>query len=351
MGRFTMRRLHRLIFGLIIISLIGSAAAVADNLGDSAAQQLSAAPPLVSNLSGTEIQLLPKNFDVWSCDWAPDGKALVFSGKLQGEDSAKMRIWYWPLDPAGDPTPLTNTDQFIDFSPRWSPDGQKILMSRRSFPVKTGGSTIWLKELPGGAGRQLSTGTEDREPSWSPDGTQMVFSRGKGPYHGQLYIVNISNGVAELLTGREGELLTSPWWGRDGNIYFTRLTPSPKTVAVSGQSYQVMDFGRGSIWSINPVTRATNVVISDEYDNRLPALSPDGQKLAFVSNRAATKEGNGKFDRGSLFVKKMKSGEIYYITNKVGLNGGSLTWSPDGKKLAFFTFRSIRPSIWVINLP
>jgi Tol biopolymer transport system component len=83
----------------------------------------------------------------------------------------------------------------------------------------------------------------------------------------------------------------------------------------------------------------------------LPVLSPDGQKLAFVSNRIPTKEGNGKFDRGSLFIKKMNNGDIYYITNKVGLNGGSLSWSPDGKKLAFFSFRSIRPSIWVINLP
>jgi Tol biopolymer transport system component len=265
-----------------------------------------------------------------------------------------MRIWYWSLDPANDPVPLTNTDQFIDFSPRWSSDGTKIVMSRRSFGKSNNvnmSAAIWLKELPGGAGKQLSLGSEDRDPFWSPDGTQMVFSRGHGPYRGELFIINIASGDTKSLTGQEGELLTSPWWGKDGNIYYTKLSPAPKSVTVSGQNYQVMDFGRGSIWSINPTSNSINPVISDDYDNRLPALSPDGQKLAFVSNRIPTKEGNGKFDRGSLFIKKMNTGEMYYLTNKVGLIGGSLSWSPDGKKLAFFTFRSIRPAIWVINIP
>jgi Tol biopolymer transport system component len=350
-----MQRFCRLILGLIIISLIGSGVILADGVSDSIMQPISSVPPLIANLPGTELQLLPKNFDVWSCDWSPDSKALVFSGKMQGEDSAKMRIWYWSLEPVSDPTPFTNTDQMIDFSPRWSPNGAKILMSRRSFPVKTNNpnisAAIWLKEILNGAGKQLTSGPEDRDPFWSPDGTQMVFSRGKGPYSGQLYIYNFSEGVTKLLTGQEGELLMTPWWGKDGNIYYTKLTPSPKTVIVSSQSYQVMEFGRGGIWAVNPVTNTCHPVICDEYDNRLPALSPDGQRIAFVSNRIPTKEGNGKFDRGSLFIKKINTNEIFYITNKVGLNGGSLSWSPDGKKLAFFTFRNIRPAIWVINLP
>ncbi len=350
-----MRRFNRLASGFIIIFLIGSGMILADGDSESTTQPVYSVPSLVSNLPGTETQLLPKNYDIWSCDWSPDSKALVFAGKMQGEDSTKMRIWYWALDPIADPAPLTNTDQMIDFSPRWSPDGTKIVMSRRIFPVKFGStnisSSIWLKELPSGAGKQLSIGTEDRDPFWSPDGTQIVFSRGKGPYNGQLYILNVKDNSIKFLAGEEGELLMSPCWGKDGNIYYTRLTPSPKSVTVSGQNYQVMDFGKGGIWSINPIMNTARAIINDEYDNRLPSLSPDGSKLAFVSNRIPTKDGNGKFDRGSLFIKKLRTNEIYYITNKVGLNGGSLSWSPDGKKLAFFTFRSIRPAIWVINIP
>jgi len=155
------------------------------------------------------------------------------------------------------------------------------------------------------------------------------------------------------LTGSEGELLDTPWWAKDGKVYFTKLVPTPKTVTVSGQNYQVMDLGRGGIWAINPTDSASvaQPVVVDEYDNRFPALSPDGNWLAFISNRNSSKDGNGKFDRGSLYLKNMTNGSIYFLTNKVGLVGGSLSWSPDGKKLAFFTYRSIRPAVWVLTIP
>lgn len=313
--------------------------------------------PLTSapiSIAGTETRLLPANIDVWACDWAPDGKSLVFCGKAQGDAATKMRIWHWAQEPVGDPSPLTSTDGFIDFSPRWAPDGKKIAIIRRSIGKSDSvniNSALWLKEIPGGAGRQLTKGPQDRDPSWSPDGTKIVFSRGQGPYQAKLYIADLNANVSKMLAGNDGELLNTPWWGVDGKIYFTKLSPYTKTVNVSGQSYQVMDFGRGGIWAIEPSSKVIEPVVVDEFDNRLPALSPDGSKLAFVSNRNQDKEGNGKYDRGSLYIKDLKTGEIIYITNKVGLNGGSLSWRPDGKRLAFFTFRSIRPAIWVINIP
>lgn len=339
-----------LIFGFFMVTF--NAGWAADLKNTPGVLPVSTTPPL-KNLAGTETRLLSSDYDIWSCDWAPDGRKLVFAGKLQGEDATKMRIWLWSIDPVSEPVPLTNTEELVDFSPRWSSDGTKIVMTRRSY--KKGGtsvnSSVWLKEILSGAGKQITTGPGDRDPFWSPDGGQVVFSRGQGPYGSQLVMVNLVDDSTKILAGQEGDLLNSPCWGADGKIYFVKFCPAPKTVRVSGQDYQVMDFGRGSIWMVNPVDNSTNAVVSDEFDNRLPALSPDGTKLAFVSNRSPAKEGNGKFDRGSLFVKNLLNGEIDYVTNKVGLNGGSLSWSPDGKRLAFFTFRSIRPAVWVINLP
>ena len=339
----------------VLIIFLMTCGWVAANPGDSSPAGVEPVP-LAPFLPGSETRLLPANYDIWSCDWAPGGKSLVFAGKMQGEDAVKMRIWYWPTDPAADPTQLTNTDQLIDFTPRWSPDGTCVVMTRRSFGKAAAGSNsltsaIWLKDISNGSGRQLTQGPEDRDPFWSPDGKRIVFSRGHGPYQAQLGLLNPADGSVKLLYGGDGELISSPYWGRDGKIYFTKQSPAAKTVTVSGQNYQVMDFGRGSIWAINPEDGKTTAVIEDEYDNRIPALSPDGTRLAFVSDRPTLKEGNGKFDRGSLIIKDLKPGRIYLVTTKVGLNGGSLSFSPDGKKLAFFTFRSIRPSVWVVNLP
>jgi Tol biopolymer transport system component len=308
-------------------------------------------PPLPAvEIAGTETRLLPASYDVWSFEWSPDGKTAVFAGKIQGEVSTRMRIWLWPLEPASNPAVFTNTETLTDYSPRWSPDGGRLVMARVSQGKSCAVSNLWLKEMSDCTGRQLTSGGQDREPFWSPDGTRIVFCRGQGPYQSQLLIYNLASGTVETLRAQEGEIVNSPWWGSNGKIYFSRLTPFSKNVTVSGKVYQVKEFGKGSIWAVNPADKSLEQVVVDEYDNRIPALSPDGNKLAFVSDRFQGKDGNGKYDRGSLYIKDLVTGEIRFITNKVGLNGGSLSWSPDGKCLAFFTFRSIRPSVWVINL-
>ncbi len=348
-----MRKLksHYWLIGIVIILGFAGTFAESSSLtgGNSAASQQ--ALVFAPNLAGTETRLLPAGYDIWACDWSPGGKALVFAGKIQGEDSLKMRIWYQGLDPVSDLVPLTNTDQLVDFSPRWSPDGTKIAMTRRSFKSNLITSSIWWKEMPGGAGKQLTIGPEDRDPAWSPDGTRIIFSRSQGPYKSSLMVFDLTDATTKVLLSNEGELLNNPWWGKDGRIYFTKFSPGPKTVQVSGQTYSVMDFGKGSIWALNPADNSVTPVVVDDYDNRAPVLSPDGSKLAFVSDRNLLKDGTNKLDRGGLYIKDLKNNQIYFITGKVGLSGASLTWSPDGKKVAFFTFRSIRPSVWVITLP
>jgi len=122
-------------------------------------------PAYAPNLVGTETRLLPDTYDVWAGDWAPDGKSLAFAGKQQGKDATQMKIWLWNLAPEEKPIQLTGTEELMDYSPRWSPDGTKIAITRRNFgKLNSTNSTIWVKEISGGAGRQLTQGPEDREP-------------------------------------------------------------------------------------------------------------------------------------------------------------------------------------------
>ena len=70
-----------------------------------------------------------------------------------------------------------------------------------------------------------------------------------------------------------------------------------------------------------PLTRLTN----GEWDDITPALSPDGTRLAFASNR------NGPFD---LYLLDLLTGETTHLTNSPAYDAHP-TWSPDGLFLAY----------------
>ncbi|HLO18563.1 MAG TPA: DPP IV N-terminal domain-containing protein, partial [Anaerolineales bacterium] len=70
-----------------------------------------------------------------------------------------------------------------------------------------------------------------------------------------------------------------------------------------------------------PLTRITY----GDWDDITPAVSPDGKKIAFASNR------NGFWD---LYLLDLSSGDVTQLTNTLQYEGAP-TWSPDGSFLAF----------------
>jgi TolB protein len=73
-----------------------------------------------------------------------------------------------------------------------------------------------------------------------------------------------------------------------------------------------------------PLTRLT----AGDWDDIAPAPSPDGEKIAFASNR------NGFWD---LYLMDLSNGDITQLTDTPDYEG-SPTWSPDGSFLAFESY-------------
>jgi TolB protein len=75
-----------------------------------------------------------------------------------------------------------------------------------------------------------------------------------------------------------------------------------------------------------PLTRLT----SGDWDDITPAPSPDGEQIAFASNRS------GFWD---LYLLDLESGDVTQLTNTPEYEGGP-TWSPDGSFLAFEAYQN-----------
>ncbi|HEU5072651.1 MAG TPA: hypothetical protein VFU02_00725, partial [Polyangiaceae bacterium] len=79
---------------------------------------------------------------------------------------------------------------------------------------------------------------------------------------------------------------------------------------------------------------ATQITFGPYYDTE-PAISPDGRRLAFVSNR-------GSAGLRTLFLLNLSTGEISEITGT--LHATQPSWSPDGKSIGFLSQPPFRAS-------
>jgi TolB protein len=82
------------------------------------------------------------------------------------------------------------------------------------------------------------------------------------------------------------------------------------------------------------------VVLESRYPIMSPAWSRDASKLAYVSFETG---------RPAIYIQNLKTGKRERIKSYKGLNG-SPSWSPDGKRLALVLSKDGNPEIYILNL-
>jgi Tol biopolymer transport system component len=127
-------------------------------------------------------------------------------------------------------------------------------------------------------------------------------------------------------------------------------TPAPQWLAFETKRGKTGDY---EIFVMTPSgSRLTNVTTS-WADDVAPVWSPDGRRIAFVSWRD-TALGKSSLGSGSIYL--MDFDPIVGVSRnpirltQSGDHDGWPTWSPDGKRVAFYSERSGNRDIWVINV-
>jgi TolB protein len=244
-------------------------------------------------------------------NWTRDGRALVYNGdgRLYRFDLATGR----PREIETGFATRNNNDHVLSF------DGRTLGISSQS-DADSGRSIVYTVPLAGGTPRRVTASGPSYMHGWSPDGRFLVFTGERGGEF-DVYRVPAGGGAEERLTSAPG-LDDGPEYTPDGRyIYFNSVRS-----------------GRMQIWRMRPDGSAPEQVTNDGFNNWFPHVSPDGRWVVFISFPPDVPPGDHPFYKHVYLRLMPTAGGPARVLAYVYGGQGTInvpSWSPDGRRLAF----------------
>lgn len=245
-------------------------------------------------------------------------------------------------------------------SPVARPDGRYVayVVSTDDLEENSGESHIWMLDLSSDAEpRQMTAGeTSSGSPAFSPDGRYLSFLTGRdeGPDR-QVWIMDLQGGEARPLTKLDRGI-SDYGWAPDSKRLALALRdeaeerpegePPPPWVIDRLQFKQdysgYLDRRRTHLYVLDLDSDELTQLTSGDFDDGSIEWSPDGSRIAFVSNRTPDPDANYDSDVWVVPVADTEAGGPVEVSPGTG-SDGSPVWSPDGTTLAWLT--NVRPEI------
>ena len=263
--------------------------------------------------------------------------------------------------------------------PNSSPDGKLVayVVTKIDKAQNRRNSSIWMAATDGSrAPWQFTTSPQSsNSPRWSPDGKSLAFlsSRPESapavgataePPRNQVYLLSMNGGEAKRITSlKNGVSLFR--WSPDGTrlVVVSRIGPSDSRTTESkdrsdvrhykNSSYKFNDSGwfddrRTHFWVVDVKHgEAKQITEGNDWNDSDPQWSPDGKRIAFVSNRTG-KEYDENRNTDVWVINADGSGALTKISDH-DESDNQPRWSPDGKSIAFTGEVRDRdhPKIWL----
>jgi Tol biopolymer transport system component len=260
--------------------------------------------------SGTKRVITER--DAVQADWSPHGQRLAFWGEQKG---GHRDIWTVAADGRSDPVPVTD-DGYIDWNPIWSADGESLyFLSNRG-----GEMNLWRVAIDENTGTLRSA----PEPATLPaNNCQHVrFAR-----HGDMLVYGQSTRSENVwqigfdpVRGQVAGSASFLTQGLKRYAYFS-LAPDEQSFVYLARSEPQQDLFTADRTGA-PLKRLTDDVAQDI----VPRWSPDGQWIAFLSDRS------GKYE---IWKVRPDGTGLTQMTNEPDREVIAPVWSPDSSKLLY----------------
>lgn len=301
--------------------------------------------------------------------FSPDGKRIAFRRtSLEGSG-------IYVMTEAGE-----SVRRLTDYgnNPAWSPDSKEIVCTEDTVTSMNRGrkqSRMWIVNSSTGESRTVAV-PDAVQPSWSPDGRRIAFWASDDAAQRDIWTVAVAGGSPVQVTA-DAFVDWGPVWSPDGQyLYFIsnrkgtmslwrvgidqssgKVTSEPESVPTpASETFHISFSSSGRSMAFVGASRTQNIgkltfdpakekiinsypeVIGSSGEVTWPSISPDGQTLTCHSVDTPR----------DIFALSLGGSILNQLTDD-DHNDLAPAWSPDGRRIAYYSNKSGAYQIWLIN--
>jgi Tol biopolymer transport system component len=318
--------------------------------------------------SGSPLRLTNDPGKDYNPVWSPNGRSIAFLRSQAEAGNSELRL----IPPLGGPERKLADLRVrggIFVSPpylAWCPDSNCLVVT--DSPGEGKPDSLSVISLETGEKRQLtkpqSPAAADTNPAVSPDGSWLVFRRMAGLYNSEIYrlplergpiavgepqrltsaamdahhptwmpdskeiLFSAKGGLWRVLVAGESQPARLPFVGEDGTMpVVSRPQPGQSPRLVYVRSFQDLNIWRVQISAPGaPTSSPLAVAVSSTRQESMPQFSPDGRRVAFFSDRSGASE---------IWLAAPDGSDAVQLTSMGAVASGYPHWSPDGERIVF----------------